>query len=438
VKQAPASHQFRNGRFYAISTLIGIAALSFCLMVWREGFTILSSSSGDLAAEHYFIDRTCQANNYWPGWPINPNNNGAALGNFAPNIALYAIFFSSCKLSLITRANSLQTFLATGITMTLSLGYIACRAADLSKFTSLFSAISVTTAPCAISRLGHLSLSQLWPVLPTISCCLIIVNGHKIARHPKQWIGALKGYGLGCLLGTLAFPGQDYYIIFGSALVASCATWKCSCPKKSSDGDPLEETGSNWATLISLAISTGFISINLLVLTSKILLWTIPSWASEATRRLPSEQFSYGFWPLALGQSPIYNSFLSQRLEESGIILNESPFASSGSLLIIIAAIIAISRLRRQALPKSASRPKKSGDLLSAASVVFLISLAIALLCTSAGSFGTLFAVFISPQLRALNRFLPYLYAPAVVVVALWLENTILHIKQEFKIEVNS
>ena len=434
AKQGLDSKKTNGAKDFAITALFGIAALAFCLIAWRQGFAILSNISGDLAAEHYFIDRTCLADTYWPGWPLNPNNNGTALGNFAPNLALYAVFYNSCKLSLITKANSLQTFLATGITMTLFLGYTACRIAGLSKFTSLFSAISVTTAPCAFSRYGHLSLSQLWPVLPTIACCLIIINRNKIESGSNRWIALLKGYGLGCLLGTLSFPGQDYYIIFGSALIASCLTWKCSCPKRGTNEIQPEECKMTWDGPASIAISAGFISISFFILTSKVWLWSIPTWAAAATSRLAPEQFSYGFWPLALAQSPIYNSYLSKRLEEAGLALNESPFESSGSMLIIIASAIAISTLRSDALRAKmiSGNTSRGVNMPIAASIVFLISLAIALLCTTAGSFGTLFAVFVSPQLRALNRYMPYLHAPAVIVVALWLETTILRIKKEF------
>jgi len=186
-------------------------------------------------------------------------------------------------------------------------------------------------------------------------------------------------------------------------------------PNKTESGKPANQK----VRFASLATGLGFIGVNLAVLASKYYLWHIPKWAIEATTRLPSEQFSYGFWPLALFQSPIYRQELFSALQRAGLYMNETPFGSQGSLLIVIAALLSIKLFSHR--PESENQ-QGCYSLRKASSMVFLISLIICLLCTTPGSLGTLFAVLVSPQLRALNRFLPYVYGPAVLVVALWIE----------------
>jgi hypothetical protein len=406
----------------AASALVGLLALTICLLAWRGGFEALSQISGDGLADKYSIEKTCMSDLYWPGWPIQINTMGHSMGNFAPNIALYAINKAACNSSKLLPLNSSQSFLAIGILLTLALGYAACRLASISKFASIFSAISMATAPCSFSRLGHLSLSQLWPVLPSIACSIAIISLYKYRSPAPKW-GLAKYLGIGAAFGALAFSAQDYYAIFGSALVASSMGWRVLGPQNLWEGDNnTKRTEKNHTRYSAIAIGLGFIGINFLMLASKLAIWQIPTWAQESTARSPSEQFLYGFWPMALFDSPIVSQSLREALQQSGIAITETPFMSQGSFLIFIATIISICSLSRRNLSEMEAKPL---IVNKAACTVFLISILISLLCATPGSAGTLFAVFISPQLRALNRFMPYIYGPAILVIGLWLEEKI-------------
>lgn len=405
-----------------ISGLVGLFTLAICLLAWRGGFEALSQASGDSLADKYFIERTCKSSNYWPGWPEQPNKIGQSIGNFAPNIALYSANKAACNSSQLLPLNSMQTFLTIGISLTLALGYAACRLASIGKFTSIFCAISMATAPCAFSRLGHLSLSQLWPVLPSVACSVAIISLYQHRIPVPKW-GSAKYIGIGAAFGTLAFAAQDYYAIFGSALVASSMGWRVLGPQQLWERENnTKRSEKNQNKISAIAIGMGFIGVNLLILASKLAIWQIPTWAQDSTTRSPSEQFLYGFWPMALFDSPIVSQSLREALQQSGIAITETPFLSQGSFLIFVATIISICSLSRRNLSKMEA---KTLIINKAACTVFLISILISLLCATPGSAGTLFAVFISPQLRALNRFMPYIYGPAILVIGLWLEEKI-------------
>ncbi|MCP9822530.1 hypothetical protein [Cyanobium sp. L1E-Cus] len=265
----------------------------------------------------------------------------------------------------------------------------------------------------------------------------MILNEYKLERLSGNWKQGIKGYGLGCLFGAVSFPGQDYYIIFGSAITIACAAWECTRPRLDREMIHEEQAEKTGSKLNSLPICSGFLTVNFLMLLSKIWLWSIPSWASAATSRLPSEQFAYGFWPLALAQSPIFNDLLLEKFKASSLPITETPFGSSGSLLILIGTLIAISTLRGQSARQSTELDKKVQQLLTTASIILIVSLSIALLCATSGGLGTLFATFVSPQLRALNRFMPYIYAPSVVVISLWLESYFNNLRQAHSSENN-
>jgi hypothetical protein len=233
-----------------------------------------------------------------------------------------------------------------------------------------------------------------------------------------------KHFCIGLVFGVLAFASQEYYAVFGSALVASSMAWRACGPQSYWLSDLKSgQIANQKSRYASLALGLGFIGINLAILFSKYSLWRIPKWAIEATTRLPLEQFLYGFWPMALFQSPIYKQRLLLALRSDGLGITETPFSSQGSLLIAFAAIISITLFSRR---QGAEFQPIVTSLRRSSSTVFLISITICLLCTTQGSLGTLFAVFVSPQLRALNRFLPYVYGPAVLVVGLWLEQRII------------
>jgi hypothetical protein len=180
-------------------------------------------------------------------------------------------------------------------------------------------------------------------------------------------------------------------------------------------------------------VAAGFTIIQVAILGSKQLLWHIPSSALYATQRQPIEQFLYGFWPFTLLASPLINDRLIARMNSASIPLREA-FLSSGSLMVPIGLALACMILKNHRMqPQSRTGPiiesgmqamEKSGNyrLMPASSCVLLVSVSLALLVMTQGGLGTLFAVYGSPQLRALNRFMSYVYAPAVLTIALWIE----------------
>ena len=67
----------------------------------------------------------------------------------------------------------------------------------------------------------------------------------------------------------------------------------------------------------------------------------------------------------------------------------------------------------------------KNDALILAFGGVLVATIAIACLVATAGGLGTLFAVLVSPQLRALNRITPYFYCAALVVCAIRLDQVV-------------
>jgi hypothetical protein len=168
-------------------------------------------------------------------------------------------------------------------------------------------------------------------------------------------------------------------------------------------------------------IAGGYILAMLVILLSKNL-WRIPEWAFEATSRYASEQFAYGFWPLNIFTSPIINGALIESFRTHSLPVNETPFGSSSGIAVPISLLILVLTWIYAKRDQYGVTRRRDDALILAFGAVLVTLLIAACLVASMGGLGTLFAVYVSPQLRALNRFTPYFYCPAVVICAIKLD----------------
>jgi hypothetical protein len=410
--------------------LFVFGAIAFSLLAWFPSMVMVANGSGDGLFDLVLFGKTCRPMGLEMGWPYNSQQLGVSVGAWAPAATLYVVQSAACEISLLTRLPVLSVFIILGVSLTILLGFWACRYIGCGRFSSLAAATAMATAPCAFSRIAHIMLSQLWPVLPATACaCLILVGGRR-GNEIARPAGSLQD---GSLLGLMAFTGQEYYAVFGTLVVLCC--WLVRVL------DWLVLTGRHRPGLrLQIArlsnvssVAAGFTIIQVIILGSKQLLWHIPSSALHAAQRYPAEQFLYGFWPFTLLTSPLINDRLIERINSAFIPLREA-FLSSGSLMVPIGLALAYKIIKDYRMqPQSHTGPiiesgmqamVKSGNnrLMPASSCVLLISVSLALVVMTSGGLGTLFALYGSPQLRALNRFLPYVYAPAVLTIALWME----------------
>jgi phosphoglycerol transferase len=313
----------------------------------------------------------------------------------------------------------LQAFVLVGQLVTLLLAWISCRWIGLRPGPSAIAALLVATAPCSFSRLGHLGLSVLIPVLPAMAACLQLARSLFRAFTPWQRLG------LGALCCLLCLPFQDYYTVFTLLLLFVGLGVQLL----------LETSRSLDLRLLSVIARRGalFLSGFLLMLVFLYLPKLIaagsdglpPLWSSP---RLAAEQFRYGLLPLTWFIPAPWVPSTLEALSSAGINTSfESYFWSTGSLLIPVAWLAAI---RRLAQPPLAVLPAPSVNGLQDAdrrflALLLLIVTALGLLCMTMGGLGTLFAVYVSPVLRSLNRFTVFVYGASVLYLVaeldLWL-----------------
>jgi len=228
----------------------------------------------------------------------------------------------------------------------------------------------------------------------------------------------------------MSFTAQEYYAVFSMLCIGTCYFIGVARAARVDDVPTYKsETGlhhgpNTQTRWLFTRIAGGYILTMFLFLASKQLLWQIPPWAIDATRRQALEQFKYGFWPLNIATSPLINWVLVKKFGQSWLPLTETPLGSSSGILVIAALVISLITWIK---PKGNGHQRqiKDNTLTLAFGGVLLTTIAIACLVATSGGLGTLFAVFVSPQLRALNRFTPYFYCASLAVCAIKLDQTL-------------
>lgn len=312
----------------------------------------------------------------------------------------------SCRLAAWLQLDVLAVYLCGALMILFLTTYVSARQVGFSHQARLLLAFMLATAPCSFSRLGHLDQTVLIAVVPTLMACL------RLHRLMCEALGDSVGWqvmGAGLVAALLTFPAQEYYVLFSLLIVVTLAltTW-LEISARSFTSSQLRQ--SAWVGLLFIA---GFVVVLALIFLPKFLVATSPGPPSLwMTQRLPTEQLLYGLMPMTWFVPPNLVEPVRMALKEAGFGVHlESYFWSAGSLLIPLALVMAVRRLlvpfRPQALQNDHDRRFFARLLLI---VVFL-----ALTVMTIGGLGTLFATFVSPVLRSLNRFTVFVYGASVV-----------------------
>ena len=192
---------------------LSIAVLSLglpllALVAWIPTLLSLGSTSADLVAESFGIATACQPGRFLLGWLGDVAPPPAASLSWIDLVPARAVPWLPCQLSLHSPLNPAQAFLLLGVLLSFGLALLACRRTGFRQDTSLVVAFVIATAPCSFSRIGHLYLSMLWPIIPGLLAC----HGLWLAMQARRLGWSVLG--TGALAGLLCYPAQDYYIVF--------------------------------------------------------------------------------------------------------------------------------------------------------------------------------------------------------------------------------
>ncbi|MFS6826020.1 hypothetical protein AAF143_01810 [Cyanobium sp. ATX-6F1] len=258
--------------------LLPWALLPLAALAWWPTFLSLSLPSADQVWERFGIGSSCVAERFQLGW-IGPGSS-QNLGAFTGSLASTAVTGLSCQLARHSRLDPLQAFLILGLLLTFGLTALACRWAGFRPDTSLITAFLITTAPCAFSRVGHLSLATLWAVIPGLLACHGLWRSMGSRREPLTLAAA------GAIAALLCLPTQDYYVFFTLLLLLCCfGLLLLLAATRTVD---LGQLGSILGR--GLLFSTGFVAVLVLLYVPKLIMVTQADtappafWATPAMR----------------------------------------------------------------------------------------------------------------------------------------------------------
>ena len=388
----------------SLTSLLAPTLVVLALLAWLPTFLMLRHPSADQVWEDFALWSACVPADFQLGW-VGPDS-ATGLGAFTASLPAGAIQWLSCQLAHHSPLNALQSFLLLGLLLTFGLALISCRRAGFQPISSLLTAFLITTAPCAFSRVGHLSLDTLWPVIPGLLACHGL---WRVMLPPAAPPGRRAVLTSGVIAAALCVPSQEYYVFFVVLLLAACfAVLLFLATTRTSDLAPLVAIAGR-----GLVFLLGVLLVLLLAYLPKLLLSNAGgppvAWS---TPRSASEQFLYGLLPFTWLIPSLWVPMFTRALRESGIpVGTESFFWSTGSVLIPIAWMTA---LWQMVLP-TARRPNR--ELRFFACLLALVSV-VGLLWMTMGGLGTVFAVVVSPVLRSLNRYTVFVYGASLLLLA--------------------
>lgn len=383
---------------------IGLPLLA--LVAWIPQFMGLRAISADQVWENFAIGTACQAGRFKLGW-LGESLPTSGMGSFTGSLPARLVSYMGCQLSLHSGLNPAQALLLLGLSLTFGLALWACRQAAFRWDTSLVVAFLMTTAPCSFSRIGHLSLAMLWPVIPGLTAC------HALWRVMQQRRGRAAGLGSGAAAGLLCFPAQDYYLVFLILQILVCFALLLFLATTRTR----ELRALGRMTAAGCLFVSGFVLVMILLECPNLVAnavagppsaWVLP--------RSPIEQFQYGLLPYTWWIPSPWHAFVYQSLADGGLpTAYESFWMSRGSLLIPIAWLTALWQLGAKRSQQQQLAWLRS-PIPFFALLLGLVSF-LGLFCMTMGGMGTLFAVVISPVLRSLNRYTVFVYGASVLLL---------------------
>lgn len=406
-----------------LAILIG---LFFSGLAWSPSLIRLSQLTGDQTFEELVIQASCSKDLFSLGWYVGDSSEG--LGIFSPSLSGYFLNSASCSISRTAGINHVQAALTLGISVTFILAYISCQINGFLPISSSIGAFLITTAPCAFSRIGHIWLTALWPVLPGLTACYILwkIMIQKVSLEDnsihidKDLSGGntfFKPVKYGLILSVLCLPMQEYYVFFTLLILATCfiiflilaSTLRRSLKEVVPDA------------IRGLQFGLGFGVVILITFSPKIaMLFSVGVPIDWSTPRYASEQFVYGLLPLTwLVPSPFINH-VTDTLQSQGIrTASESYFWSAGSSIIPVSWAMGIRCLGSISLCNSRETKQyvNSGKAKIFYSLLLFIVTFVGLLGMTMGGVGTLFAAYITPVFRSLNRFTVFVYGASLLLI---------------------
>ncbi len=421
-----------------ITALQAIALILLAVLAWIPTAQGLAQPSADQVAEQFSIGNSCVSARFDLGWLGDEADSfSSGSSSLGTSQLMGWLFRLSCQLAAASSLSPLQSYLLLGLSLTFALSALACRVGGFRTDTSLLAGFLLTTAPCSFSRVGHLSLTPLWAVIPALMACHGLWKAMSQQAKARTSLGALSLVGSGALAALLCFPGQEYYVFFTVLLLlASYFLLLLLSTIHTIELRPLAGIGGR-----GLLFGLGFAAVVVLTFLPMISIahgsgpgGAIPVgppvfWASP---RYAIEQFQYGLLPFTWLIPPPWVPMVTKALQDSGIPpYTESYFWSTGSFLIPMAwgcAVWILARRREQPQPQAAApkpaaglfklQPKSLGssDLSFFSALLGLVTF-LGLLWMTMGGLGTLFAAVVSPVLRSLTRFTPFVYGSSVLLL---------------------
>lgn len=387
---------------------VGLPLLA--LVAWIPTVLSLGSTSADQVAENFGLATACQADRFQLGWLGEVAPPGASL-SWTALVPMRAVPWLSCQLALHSPLNPAQAFLLLGVLLSFGLALLACRRAGFRQDTSLVVAFVIATAPCSFSRIGHLYLSMLWPIIPGLLACHGLWRAMQAQRLGWPVLGA------GLLAGLLCYPAQDYYIVFLILQILACfglllflattRTIELACLGRIAGSGGLFVLGF-------VAVMVWAESPNLLAAAVGSAAGPPGSWVMP---RSPNEQFLYGLLPFTWLVAPPWIEAVNQAFVQSGVATgSESYWRSSGSLLIPIAWLVGLWQLARRHY--RSEPPDGQPTAIPFFALLLALVTFLGLFGMTMGGMGTLFAVVVSPVLRSLNRYTVFVYGASVLLLA--------------------
>lgn len=402
--------------------LLALSLLVATCLSWIPTLQRLANPIGDQIWEQFGIAAVCSDATFKLGW-LGEGQSLAMANPYTGSLPASLVSSLSCQLARHTTLLPLQASLLVGLGLTFLLTTLACRVGRFRWSTSLVAAFLIATAPCAFSRAPHISLATLWPVIPGLIACICLW------RTMLGMPSTIRAIGAGTIAALLCFPVQEYYLFFNLLLLSAAfllflflATTNTRDPRTlwawSSKGIGF---GIGFASILALSYIPKFIGVS--TGSGPPVSWAIPRFAVE--------QFNYGLLPFTWVIPSPWVPMVKQALIDSRIDVSTEPFFwSTGSFLIPIAWMVAIWQTSQSRCQTSVFDPATSSDApkglqrsdLRLFAVLLAMTTFIGLFWMTPGGLGVIFSVVVSPSLRALNRYTPYVYGASILLIVAQLD----------------
>lgn len=395
---------FAAGRFNKVLTWLCVFVMA-CL-VWLPSLRGLSALEADQVFHGFWLSVACRASQVSLG-SLDGSSAAQPGGLFALSLFADAQQTLSCHAASWLRLDPAAVYLVGALLILSLLTDATARQAGFSHRARLVLVFAMATAPCSFSRLGHLDQTVLIAVVPTLMACW------QLRREMAQALERCRAPQVllcGALAGAMTFPAQEYYVVFSLLIVITLALFTgLELAARSPSQRPLWRAA--WAAGLFIG---GFVLVLAVAFLPKLLAAASPGppglWM---TPRQPTEQMLYGLMPMTWFVPPPLLEPVRGALQDAGFAVQlESYFWSAGSLLIPLALVAAVWRLLRPARGGAHLRLDQRRRFFA---LLLLIVMVLALLVMTMGGLGTLFATFVSPVLRSLNRFTVFVYGASVV-----------------------